>query len=147
MVFIAAVTSCAPDAAPLQDEKSDDDADGDGLDVSGQCREQRAAVFAYDDGDGGGRAAGGEPVAPADDEAGVVAHGAAGEIELAAAAGDGGAEFGHGRGTDEGVESADDPDAEEKIDVGEPLRYVTGGADDAGGDRVAHGGGDAEPDA
>jgi len=51
-------------AAPLQDEKSDDNDDRNELDVSGERADQFAAVFADDDGDRGRRAAGGEPVAP-----------------------------------------------------------------------------------
>ena len=89
----------------------------------------------------------GQPVAPADDEAGVVADSAPGEIVLAAAARNRGAEFGQGRCADERVESTDDPNAKEEINVGQPLRDVAGRADDTRGNGVADGRGDAEPHA
>src|SRR5713226_2281412 len=135
------------DAAPLQNEKSDDDEDGDQVDMAGERANEFAAVFADDDGYGGGGAAGGEPVAPAHDEAGVIAEGAARKIVLTAAARNSGAEFGHGRSTGKRVEAADDPDAEEKINVGEPLRNVAGRANDTSGDGIADRGGNSEPHA
>src|ERR1700738_3239351 len=53
------------DAAPLQNEKSENDEDSDELDVAGERRDKFAAVFADDDGYGGGGAAGGKPGGPA----------------------------------------------------------------------------------
>jgi len=41
-------------------------------------------VLTDDDADGAGGATGGEPVAPADDETGIIAEGAAGKVVLAA---------------------------------------------------------------
>ena len=60
-------------------------AERDDLDRA-QRREEDDGVLADDDGDGGGGAAGRDPVAPADDEAGVVAEGAADEDVLPAGA-------------------------------------------------------------
>src|SRR5713226_2283265 len=134
-------------AAPLQNEKSDDHQDSDELDVARERANEVAAVFADDDGHRGGGAAGGEPVAPADHEAGVIAEGAARKIVLPAAARNSGAEFRHGRSTGKRVEAADDPDAEEKINVGEPLRNVAGRANDTSGDGIADRGGNSEPHA
>ena len=51
-----------------------------------QMRHEVNGVFADDDGHGGGRAAGGDPVAPPDDEAGVIAEGVADEDVLPAGA-------------------------------------------------------------
>src|SRR5258708_15056367 len=135
------------DAAPLQNEKSDEDEDGDQVDMAGERANEVAAVFADDDGHGGGGAAGGEPVAPADHEACVIAEGAARKIVLPAAARNSGAECRHERSSAKRVESADDPDAEEKINVGEPLRNVAGRTHDSRGDGVADGGGNSEPHA
>src|SRR5713226_621240 len=135
------------DAAPLQNEKSDDHQDSDELDVARERGKKLAAVLANDDGHRGGGAAGGEPVAPAHDEAGVIAERAARKIVLPAAARNSGAEFRHGRSTGKRVEAADDPDAEEKINVGEPLRNVAGRANDTSGDGIADRGGNSEPHA
>jgi len=135
------------DAAPLQDEKSDDDQHGNELDVSGQRTDKFAAVFADDDGDGGRGAAGGKPVAPADDEAGILTERAARKVILAAAARNCRAEFGQGRRAGERIESPDDPDAEEEINIGEPLRNVAGRPYDSSGDRVTNRGGYSEPHA
>ena len=151
-VFIAAVTSCVllPQLMPRHCKMKNAD-DHARRRWTWTCPasggNQRAAVFGDDDGDGGGGAASREPVAPADDEAGVIADGAAREIVLAAAARNRGAEFGQRRRADKRVESADDPNAEEEINVGEPLRDIAGRAHDARGDSVADGGGDAEPHA
>src|SRR5713101_8588768 len=135
------------DAAPLQNEKSDDDEHGDQVDVAGERANKFAAILADDDGHGGGGAAGGEPVAPAHDEAGVFAEGAAGEIVLAPTARDSRAEFGNGRSAGERVESANDPHAEEETNVWEPPRDIAGSAHDSSGDGVSDGGGNAEPHA
>ena len=106
-----------------------------------------AAVFGDDDGDGGSGAAGGEPVAPADDKTGVIAEGAARKIILAAAAGNGGAEFGHGGCAGECVESTENPNSEKHPGVGEKLGDVAGRSNDAGGDGVADRRSHAEPHA
>src|SRR5258708_37874554 len=115
------------DAAPLQDEEPDDDEHGDQVDMAGERANEFAAVLANDDGHGGGGAAGREPVAPSDDEAGVFAEGAAGKIVLAAAARDCRAEFGHGGSAGERGECARNPDAEEEVNGGEPFRDVARG--------------------
>src|ERR1700730_15157009 len=65
------------DSPPSQYEKSGDDQDRNELDVPGQRADEFAAVFANHNSDGGSRAAGGEPVAPAHDESGILAEGAA----------------------------------------------------------------------
>ena len=70
---------------------------GDELDVAGQRGKVRALYSPMTMADGGDGAASGKPVAPADDESGVVAERAAREIVLAAAARNGRAEFGQGR--------------------------------------------------
>ena len=75
-------------------------------------------VFADNDADSAGRAAGGEPVAPAHDETGEIADGTAGEIVLATAFGNGSAKFGKLKGADEGVKCAAEPHAEEEPMVG-----------------------------
>src|SRR5215472_10732575 len=59
--------------APLQHAKAENDRDRETLHAPGENREEVAAVIADDDGDGRSGAASGEPVAPADDEAGVIA--------------------------------------------------------------------------
>src|SRR6266851_1619548 len=68
-------------------------------------------------------------------------------MTMPAAARNSGAEFRHGRSTGKRVEAADDPDAEEKINVGEPLRNVAGRANDTSGDGIADRGGNSEPHA
>src|SRR5216684_4391274 len=152
-VLSAAVDNCAP----LQNEKPNDYKNrndqrnapfesGDDQ-VSAEDREERAAVFGDDDGDGGGCAAGGKPVAPADDESGVIAEGAAREIVLAAATGNRGAKLRHRGGAGKSIESAENPNSEKHPRIGEKLGDVAGRSNDAGGDGVANRGGHAEPHA
>src|SRR5258708_25734070 len=71
------------DSTPLQNEKSEDDEDGDQVDVPVASTNQFTAVLGNYDRHGRGGAAGGEPIAPAHDEAGVFAEGAPGETVLA----------------------------------------------------------------
>ncbi len=66
---------------------------------------------------------------------------------MAAAAGDGGAEFGHGGGAEKSVEAANNPHAEIEPGVRKPFGDVAGRTHNSGGDRVANGCGDAEPHA
>ena len=106
-----------------------------------------AQVFADDDADGTGGAAGGEPVSPTDDEAGEIADGTAGEIVLAATARDDCTQFGNLESGNEGVKSSAKPDCEVQPNVGKASCNVTGSANDADGDRVADGDGHAEADA
>ena len=100
-------------SAPLQSAKPGNDGDGNDFQLlrPGENRKKMAAVFADNERDGCGSAASGEPVAPADDEAGVLAQSAARKIVLSAAAGNRGAKLGHGRRAAKGVEAANDPDA------------------------------------
>jgi|ERR1700686_970778 len=135
------------DAAPLQNEKSDNDNDRNELDVPAKRTDEFAAVLANHNSNGGSRPTRGEPVAPADDEAGVLAERATRKIILAAAARNRSAEFGQRGRASERIESPDDPDAEEEINVGEPLRNVAGCAHDSGGDGVSDRGGYSEPHA
>src|SRR5260370_5295990 len=95
------------DAAPLQNEKSDDHQDSDELDVARERGKKLAAVLADDDCHRGGSAAGGEPVAPADHEAGVIAQGTARKIVLPAAAQYRRREFGQRRSAGKGVEATE----------------------------------------
>ena len=106
-----------------------------------------ANVFADDDGDSTGAAAGGDPVAPADDKAREVANSSAGKIVLAAAFGDSGAELRKLKGADECVEGTDKPHAKKQPRVGETRGDIAGSANDAGGNGVANGDSDAETDA
>jgi len=92
-------------------------------------------------------AAGGEPVAPTDDESGVIAESAARKIILAAATGNGGTEFGHGGCAGERVETAEEPDTEKHPGVREKLGNVAGRVKDAGADGVADRRGHAKPHA
>src|SRR5258707_3538102 len=71
----------------------------------------------------------------------------ASRVNAYAAARDRGAKFGHGRSAGKRVESADDPNAEKEINVGEPLRDVARRAHDSGGDGVADGSRDSKPHA
>src|SRR4051794_20243771 len=130
-------------AEPLNQCKDGDDRERDRLDAA-QCGKEHERVLGDDDGDGGGRAAGGNPVAPADHESGVVAEGAANEDVLPA-------RFRHERSelrqrirAEERVETAGDPDAEERPEGGELRRDVAGRAQDAGADHVAERYGKAE---
>ena len=102
-------------------------------------------VFAYDDADSTGSAAGGEPVAPAYDEAGIVTDGAPGKIVLAATLGNGGTKFGELEGAHQGVEGAAKPHAEKQPVIGKARGDVARSTNDAGGNGVANGDGDAKP--
>ena len=104
-------------------------------------------IFADNDANGACGAAGGDPVAPADDEAGVFTEGAAREIVLAAAGGNERAEFRELEGAEKGVERSTDPDGDEQPGVGKDGGDAAGGADDADRDGIANGDGDAEADA
>ena len=134
------------DAFPLQQREKDDHGNGGNFDFERAIHDGKHVrhVFADDDADGAGAAAGGEPVAPADDEAGEIADGATREIVLAAAFGYGGAEFGELKGADEGIDRAAEPDTEEKPMIGKARGDVTGSADNAGGNGIADGNGNAE---
>src|SRR5712672_2062151 len=105
------------------------------------------AVFADHDRDGGRRATRREPVAPADNEASVIAESAARKIVLATAARNSSAEFGHRRSTGKCVETTENPDSEKHPHVGEQPGDVAGRSNDAGGNGVADGGGHSEPHA
>ena len=91
--------------------------------------------------------AGGEPIAPADDEAGVIAESAARKIILAAAAGNRGAEFRDRRSAEQCVESADDPNGEKEPGIRQVFCDVAGSSNDSRGDGVSDGRGHAEPHA
>ena len=137
------------DAFPLQQRENYDDGDADDLDAEGavEDRKEMRQIFAEDDADGAGGAAGGDPVAPADDEAGVFAESAAGKVVLAAAGGNQGAEFGELEGAKEGVEGAADPNGDKEPRVGKDGCNAARRANDADGDGVADGDRDAEADA
>src|SRR5207237_3605688 len=60
-------------AAPLQDGEGDGHRRRDQQLATGERRQEHARVLAYDERDRGDRAARREPVAPPDDEAGVLA--------------------------------------------------------------------------
>ena len=137
-------------AAPLENSESDDYGDGDdfyGFVATVKRGDQLSAVFADDDCDRSKRAATGKPIAPTNDEAGVIADGATREIVLAATAWNGRAEFGHGGCTEQGIKPADNPNTEKEPGIWQDFRDDAGGANDPSSDGVAHGGGDAEPDA
>src|SRR5260370_507906 len=95
-----------------------------------------AAILGDDYGDNRG-AARGKPVAPADDEAGVIAERAARKIVLAAAAGNGGAEFGHRRGAEKSVESAGDPYTDKQACVGKSFRNFARRSNDSRRDVIS----------
>src|SRR4029077_3908525 len=136
------------DALPLEQSENYDGGDADDFYAQRAVEhgEKVREIFAEDDADGAGCAAGGNPVAPADDEASVFAKGAAGEIILAAAGGNEGAEFGDLESAQESVECAADPDGEEEPGVGEDGGDAAGGAENADGDGIADGDGDTEAD-
>src|SRR5260370_684353 len=94
-----------------------------------------APILGDDYGDNRG-AARGKPVAPADDEAGVIAERAARKIVLAAAAGNGGAEFGHRRGAEKSVESAGDPYTDKQPCVGKSFRNFARRSNDSRRQRI-----------
>lgn len=93
------------DAAPLQNAEPDDDGHRDDFYFRWSVEDGKEvpAVFADDDGNGRSGATGGKPVAPADDKAGILPHGATRKIVLPAAAGDRRSEFGHSRGAEKGI--------------------------------------------
>jgi len=103
-----------------------------------------AAVLGNDDSDGGGTA-GGKPVAPSNDEAGVVAEPATGKIVLAAAPGNRRAELRDRRSAEERVQSSGDPNTDKHPRIGKSLRNFAGRSNDSGSDSVADGRSHAEP--
>src|SRR5713101_6997940 len=84
-------------------------------------------------------------IAPADDEAGVIAQCAPGKIVLATASRNCRSQLRHGGGADKRVKPADNPDPEEEPGIGQTLRDIAGRADDSRSDGVADGHGDAKP--
>src|SRR5215469_4260027 len=106
-----------------------------------------SAVIADEGGDGGGGAAGGEPVAPADDESGILAQRAAREIVLATAPRNRGAKLGHGGRAAKGVEAAESPDAQKQPCSGQLRGDFSGRVEDAGSNRITDGRGHPEPHA
>jgi len=137
------------DALPLEKGKKNDDGDGGNFDFveAVEDGEKMRQVLTDDDADSAGGATSREPVAPTDDEAREIADGTVGEIVLAAASGNGCAEFGELEGADKGVESTAEPNAKEEPMIGEARGDVAGSANNAGGDGVADRDGDAETDA
>ena len=101
-------------------------------------------VFADHDADRASGSAGGQPVAPANDEASVITEGAARKIVLAAAAGNARAEFGELEGTDQSIKRTDKPYAKKQPVVREARGNISGSAHDAGTDGVTDGHRDAE---
>ena len=134
---------------PLQQRENYDYRDAGDFDAQHavEHREEMRQIFAEDDADGAGGAAGGDPIAPADDEAGVFAESAAREIILAAAGRNQGAEFRELEGAEEGVKGAADPDSDEEPCVGKDCGDAAGSANDADRDGIADGDRDAEADA
>src|SRR5580698_6304508 len=101
-------------------------------------------VFADHNPYSAGGAASGEPVAPPNDEAGIITEGTARKIILAAATGNAGAQFSELKGADQSIKSADKPYAKEQPVVREARGNISGSAHDAGTDGVADGHRDTE---
>ena len=137
------------DAFPLQHREENDHGDSGDFDAHDAVhdREDVAHVLADHNTDGASGAAGGEPVAPADDKTRIVAEGTAGKIVLAAALGDGGAKFGKLESADKSVERTAEPNAEEEPVIGEARGDVARSAHNAGANGIANGHGDAKADA
>src|SRR5215472_1764570 len=106
-----------------------------------------AAVFTDDDGNRCGRAASGKPIAPTDDEAGVVAERTTRKIILTATAGNRGAKLSHGRRASERVKPSENPDAQEQPSIGQLLGDIARRVDDACSDRIPYGGCHPKPHA
>src|SRR5208283_4213484 len=134
------------DAFPLQHRKENDHGDSGDFDAQAAIhnREDVRHILADDDADGASGTAGGQPIAPANDESGILAERAARKIILAAAFWDGGAKFGKLEGADKSVERSAKPDAEEEPVIGQPRGDVAGSAYDAGANGIAHGHGNAK---
>ena len=137
------------DAFPLQQREKNDNGDAGDFDAQRgvQDRKEMRGVFAEHDAYGARGAAGGDPIAPADDEASVIAEGATREIVLAAAGGNQRTEFGELESADKGIKRAANPDADKEPGIGEKRGNVAGSADDADGDGIADRDCDAEADA
>src|SRR5208283_964422 len=134
------------DAFPLQHRKENDHGDSGDFDAQAAIhnREDVRHILADDDADGASGTAGGQPIAPANDESGILAERAARKIILAAAFWDGGAKFGKLEGADKSVERSAKPDAEEQPVIGQARGDVAGSAYDAGANGIAHGHGNAK---
>ena len=104
-------------------------------------------VFAEDDANGSGCAAGGDPVTPTDDESSVIAQGAARKIVLATTGWNQRTEFCKLECAKQGVKCATDPDGDEEPGIGKARGNVAGRADNAYGDRVTDSHSNAEADA
>jgi hypothetical protein len=102
-------------------------------------------VLADDERDERGRAARRHPVAPADDEARVVAEAVADEDVLPAGARNERAELGERVGAEERVKRADDPDRDERPEGLEVLGDDAGRAEDARADGVPDRDGQPKP--
>ncbi len=112
-----------------------------------RLRNQVAGIFAEDDRDGCEASGRGDPVAPADDESGIVSQRGARKIILSAALRQQGAEFGELQRAERHVDSAGGPGGEVQPGGGQKRGDFAGRAHDAGADGVADGYGDAEAEA
>ena len=134
-------------AAPLDDGEHGGDNGGHRGGASAQGRHQRTRELADDDRDGGGGAAGRNPVAPTDDEAGIFAERVARKDVLAAGTRNHRPELRDLDGAEQRVEAARGPDGEEEPGVRQVPGDFARRAEDAGADRVADRDGQAEADA
>src|SRR5580704_8095661 len=133
------------DSSPLQNKEYADNADRSHRLMPREHGEKIAAVLCNDYRDRSGSAARREPVAPSDDEASILADGAARKIVLSSAAGNRCAKLRERGGAEKRVQSADNPNANEEPAVRNHFRDVAGRAHNARTDGVANGYGDAEP--
>src|SRR5206468_9406963 len=108
---------------------------------------QSNAEFPVDVGNGGIGPGSGEPVAPADNEAGIVAERAARKVVLTAASRDRRAELRQRGCSKQGVTSARRPNGEKEPGIRQPPSDVSRRAHNAGSDGVADGGGYSKPHA
>ena len=131
-------------AAPVQHRKGDDRRRGHRRPMAPGRRHQHAEVLADDHSDRGRGPGGADPVAPADDEAGVAAEGPTHENVLPARPGDHRGELGHRDGPEQRVDAARDPDGEKERGGGQAEGDVAGSAEDADADGVADDDRDAE---
>jgi hypothetical protein len=134
-------------AAPEQQAEQKHQGDSGGHPAPGQRRQQRLEVLGEDHSAECDRGAEREPVAPAHDKPRIPAESPAHEYVLAAGPGDHRAGLRQGDGPEQGIETANHPDADEKRRTGQLSRYLTRRAEDPDDDGTADEHRDAEGDA
>jgi hypothetical protein len=136
-----------PDPAPEHQAEQQHQRDTRGRAVPVERGHQRLEVLGEDHATERDRPAGRDPVAPADDESGILAQAAPHEWVLPPRPGDHRPRLRQRNGAEQRVQASQRPGADEERLAGQARRHLPGGSEDADDDGVADEDRDAEGDA